>query len=111
MTFKELAKEICRREGKRRGVNIAQVSEILGCLGDMLVDPKLDRYAIVHALENYRINRYCIVCDKRSDLVMCDKCNDWAVKRMERKKKPNPSSKFPAKKKASKPRRKARGKK
>jgi hypothetical protein len=38
MTFKELAREICKREGKKQGVNIAQVSEILRCLGDILLE-------------------------------------------------------------------------
>lgn len=36
MTFKQLAREICKREGKRQQVNIAQVSEILRCLEDIV---------------------------------------------------------------------------
>ncbi len=38
MTFKELAKEICAREGKKQGVNIAQVSEILKCLVEICAE-------------------------------------------------------------------------
>lgn len=33
MKFKELAKNLCEREGKKESVNIAQMSEILSCLG------------------------------------------------------------------------------
>jgi hypothetical protein len=40
VTFKELAQELCRREGKNVGVNIAQVSELLDCL--MSLEWKLD---------------------------------------------------------------------
>lgn len=38
MRFKELAREVCRREGKRQQVNIAQVSEILKCLAGMIAE-------------------------------------------------------------------------
>jgi hypothetical protein len=38
VTFKELAQELCRREGKNVGVNIAQVSELLDCLIDIIMD-------------------------------------------------------------------------
>jgi hypothetical protein len=38
VTFKEIAQELCRREGKKSGVNIAQMSEILRCLGEILVE-------------------------------------------------------------------------
>ena len=36
-TFKDLAMEVCRRERKKKQVNIAQVSEILGVLSDLVV--------------------------------------------------------------------------
>lgn len=37
-TIKALAKEICKREGKKKQVDIAQVSEILGVLSDIVYD-------------------------------------------------------------------------
>lgn len=42
MKFKQLAKLICEKEGKKSKVNIAQVSEILAILGDMCPDAVLD---------------------------------------------------------------------
>ncbi len=47
MTFKELAREVCKREGKKQGVNIAQVSEVLRCLGEILAE---ERYGVINAV-------------------------------------------------------------
>lgn len=38
MNMNQLAKEICKKEGKKKQINIAQVKEILGCLSDILLD-------------------------------------------------------------------------
>lgn len=38
MTIKQLAKEIAKREGKRKQVDIAQITEILGALSDMVFE-------------------------------------------------------------------------
>ncbi len=57
MTFKKIVSELCRREGKKIGVSVAQMSEIVRCLGDMLNEPDADRYAIVHAIENHELHR------------------------------------------------------
>lgn len=35
MTIKQLAKELCKREGKRKQVDIAQMTEVLGRLADI----------------------------------------------------------------------------
>lgn len=35
MTLHNLAKEICKREGLKKAVDIAQVKEILGIIGDI----------------------------------------------------------------------------
>lgn len=35
MTPNKLAKELCKREGKKKQVNIAQIKEILGHLADI----------------------------------------------------------------------------
>lgn len=37
-TIKALAKELAKREGKRKQVDIAQISELLGHLSDMVYD-------------------------------------------------------------------------
>lgn len=37
-TIKALAKELAKREGKRKQVDIAQISEILGHLSDILTE-------------------------------------------------------------------------
>ena len=36
MTFKQLVMELMKREGKRQGVNIAQMSEVVKCLGEIV---------------------------------------------------------------------------
>lgn len=36
MTIKQLAKELCKIEGLKKEVNIAQMSEILGVISDLL---------------------------------------------------------------------------
>jgi len=36
MKIKELTQELCRREGKKRQVNVAQMSEVVKCLADIL---------------------------------------------------------------------------
>ena len=36
MTIKQLAKELCKREGKKKQVDIAQMTEVLGHLADIL---------------------------------------------------------------------------
>lgn len=38
MNLNQLAKEICKREGLKKQVNIAQVKEILRVIVDMVVD-------------------------------------------------------------------------
>lgn len=38
VSIKWIAKEICKREGKKKQVDIAQVSEILKVLSDMMLD-------------------------------------------------------------------------
>lgn len=36
MTFQQLAKELCKIEGKKKQMNIAQVSEVLSALSKLL---------------------------------------------------------------------------
>lgn len=55
MTFKQLVRALCTREGKKHGVNIADMSEIVHCLGDILNDPKVDRYAVIHTIEHHNM--------------------------------------------------------
>jgi hypothetical protein len=38
MNLNEFAKEICRREGKKKSVDIAQVKEIVRIIGDIFVE-------------------------------------------------------------------------
>lgn len=57
MTFKKLAMALAKREGLKKQVNIAQISELLRCLGDLLNEPKADRYAIMHAIENHAMDK------------------------------------------------------
>ena len=38
MNLKQLAKEICAREGGSENLSIAQVKEVLRCLGDILTE-------------------------------------------------------------------------
>lgn len=49
-TIKGLAKELCRREGKKKQVNIAQMSETLGHLSDICFADKNEYYSIVGIL-------------------------------------------------------------
>ena len=37
-TIKQLVKELCRREGKKIGVSVAQMNEIVGCLSDLMYE-------------------------------------------------------------------------
>lgn len=50
MNFQKLAREICKREGKKQQVNIAQVNEVLRCLCDILVE----RFLIARGTEMIR---------------------------------------------------------
>lgn len=48
MNLNQLASEICRREGKKKQVNIAQVKEVLAVLGEILSEaPSIDRALVV----------------------------------------------------------------
>jgi len=38
MTFKQLVREVCKREGLRKHIDIAQITEILGHLSDLAYD-------------------------------------------------------------------------
>lgn len=42
MTIKKIVQELCKREGLKKQVNIAQVSELVGHLSDMLYDNLID---------------------------------------------------------------------
>lgn len=42
MTFKKLARELCRREQKKIGVNIGQVNELVRCLFDVISERPKD---------------------------------------------------------------------
>lgn len=46
-TLKDLALELCRREGKKKGVNIAQMSEILARLVDIGAEQSLAVFTIL----------------------------------------------------------------
>jgi hypothetical protein len=39
----ELAKLLCKKEGKKIGVNIAQMREIVGCLADIIFESSIDK--------------------------------------------------------------------
>ncbi|MFQ5335276.1 MAG: hypothetical protein ACE5DN_04310 [Flavobacteriales bacterium] len=49
MNLNQLAKEICLIEGKKKEVNIAQVKEVLRCLGDILFE--LDSLETIKTIE------------------------------------------------------------
>jgi hypothetical protein len=40
MKFKQIVKEICKREGLKKEVNVAQVTEILSRLADILYEDR-----------------------------------------------------------------------
>lgn len=42
MTFKELAEELCFREGKTEQVNVAQMREILKCLRQLIAERPIE---------------------------------------------------------------------
>lgn len=43
-TIKGLAKELCAREGKKKQVNIAQMSELIGVISDMVYMSEIDDF-------------------------------------------------------------------
>jgi hypothetical protein len=55
--MKQIALELTKREGGKTEVNIAQIKEVLRCLGDMIADDKqvmddLYEYALKRARSN-----------------------------------------------------------
>lgn len=48
MKTNDLVRELLKREGKKRGVNVADMKEIVGCLADILFEKE---YAVFGSLK------------------------------------------------------------
>lgn len=55
MNLNKLAIEVCKREGLKQQVNIAQVKEVLRCLGEVLIEMDEESFpAAVNAILGWK---------------------------------------------------------
>ena len=48
MTFKQLALEVAKREGKKQQISIAQISEVLRCLAEIIGERREEAVYALH---------------------------------------------------------------